>query len=369
MQITVERDEFLDALKIVAPGVSTKSTLPILACVKLEAYKDVLSLATTNLDLSMFAELPASIAEGGAAVVDHTLLGAVIEKMRASTVTLIVDEHKSQLVTVQSDDGTVRLKGLPADDFAAMPVVLTENTATVAVSPDWFKRAVSSVAFAATDDDTRPTLTGVYMVGAGAKVTLAATNGFILAQWQEETAVSWPDVKVNLPARYLKDIVRVMDPTSLTFNCELVVFESASSRAVLRTLEGRYPDYAEIIKPPAASMLHAQKSELSVACGLALVIAVGKDAATKMIYEPGTLVLEASFSERGENASLCRATVEGDAPVTTVALSAHLMNEIVSHVPGQRVVVRVPDSGMEPIVFQCADEPAWMAVQMPMLSK
>lgn len=368
MEITVERDLLLTALKTVAPGVSAKSTLPILACVKLETRGEVLSLATTNLDLSMCTELPASIAKSGTAVVDHALLGAVIEKMRAGTVTLIVDEHKSEVVTVQSDDGTVRLKGVPADEFAAMPVVLTENTSTVAISPEWFKRAVSSVAFAATDDDTRPTLTGVYLVGAGEQVTLAATNGFMLAQWQGETAVSWPDVKANLPARYLKDIIRVMEPTSITFNCELVVFESTSARAVLRTLEGRYPDYAEIIKPPAASVLHAQKSELSIACGLALVIAVNKDASTKMTYEPGTLVLEAAFSGRGENASLCRATVEGDAPVTPVALSAHLMNDIITHVPGQEVVVRSPNSGMEPIIFQCADDPAWLAVQMPMIS-
>ncbi|MCA9872854.1 MAG: DNA polymerase III subunit beta [Anaerolineales bacterium] len=368
MKIKVERDVFLEALKIVAPGVSAKSTLPVLACVKLETSRDEVSLATTNLDLSLYTALPASVIEGGAAVVDHALLGAVIEKMRANTVTLIVDENKSKRITVQSDDGTVHLKGVSVDEFAAMPVVLTENTTTVAIS-EWFKSAVNSVAFAAADDDTRPTLTGVYLVGADDKVTLAATNGFILAQWQGETAVSWPDVKVNIPARHLKEIIRVMEPTSITFNCELVVFESATVRAVLRTLEGNYPNYNEIIKPPVAAALRAQKPELAVACGLALVIAVGKDATTKMSYESDMLVLEASFSDRGENASVCRATVDDSASVTAVTLSAHLMNDIVSHVPGQEVVVRVPDSGMEPIVFLCADEPAWMAVQMPMLSK
>ena len=65
MKFKINRDHFSNGLAQVLNVVGSKTTMPILSNVLIEAEKDVISLTTTNLDLGIRCRIKADVKESG----------------------------------------------------------------------------------------------------------------------------------------------------------------------------------------------------------------------------------------------------------------------------------------------------------------
>ena len=68
MKFRIARDAFLDSLQQVQHVVSTRTTLPILSNVLIEADDGQLRLTTTDLDVGVSGTVEAEVSKGGARV-------------------------------------------------------------------------------------------------------------------------------------------------------------------------------------------------------------------------------------------------------------------------------------------------------------
>ena len=120
LKATCSRDELTRALGIVSRGVSTRTTVQILAGILLQASDGRLDLAATDMELSLRTSLDAKIESVGSVVVP----GRLVLKRGADG--YVVDgaiEHKLEeaAVEIRSGSATYRLHTYNAEDFPRLP--------------------------------------------------------------------------------------------------------------------------------------------------------------------------------------------------------------------------------------------------------
>src|SRR2546429_2267264 len=120
LHATCSRDSLLQALSIVSRGVSTRTTVQILAGILLEARDGRLQLAATDMELSLRGSLEAKIESEGSVVVPGRLLLDIARLLPEPEVSL---EHRLEEATVEvrCRSASYPLHTYNAEDFPRLP--------------------------------------------------------------------------------------------------------------------------------------------------------------------------------------------------------------------------------------------------------
>src|ERR687896_2554142 len=130
MKVVCGRDELAEKLQIVGRGVSTRTSVQILAGVLLRASDGQLSLAATDMEISLRVSLEAQIEDEGSVVVPGRLLVDIVRLLPAGEVTL---EHRAEegLALLTAGTASYRLYTYGAEDFPRLPEIDEDSGFTV----------------------------------------------------------------------------------------------------------------------------------------------------------------------------------------------------------------------------------------------
>ena len=92
----------------------------------------------------------------------------------------MIKRSKNNILQVVSGETKASVNGVPADDFPVIPEV--EKGKVVSVKSDVFKELLAQVDFAASSEESRPVLTGVYLISGGGTLTAVATDSYRLSE-------------------------------------------------------------------------------------------------------------------------------------------------------------------------------------------
>jgi len=178
MKFTITREKLHEALGAVAASVPSKTTLPVLANILVEASKDGLRLSGTDLDIAVSTSVPASVDQEGAITLPAKKLADIVRELPSAAIRLT--STGEQRATIECGRSKFRLLGLPREEFPAFPAVKFDAA--------WRSRAgdiqklISHVAFAASTEESRPILNGVLWELRPERMRMVATNGHRLAR-------------------------------------------------------------------------------------------------------------------------------------------------------------------------------------------
>ena len=79
MKFTITREQFQEGLQAVTASIPTKTTLPVLSNVLLEATGDGLRLSGTDLDIAVTTTVPASMDQEGAITLPAKKLSDIVQ--------------------------------------------------------------------------------------------------------------------------------------------------------------------------------------------------------------------------------------------------------------------------------------------------
>ena len=119
MKFKINRDHFNNGLAQVLNVVSSRSTMPILSNVLIEAVTDnEVSLTTTNLELGIRCKIKAEVMEPGKLTLPAKKLATIVRELPNSDVELTVKDLRS---LISSGGSKFRLMGLNAEEFPPLP--------------------------------------------------------------------------------------------------------------------------------------------------------------------------------------------------------------------------------------------------------
>src|ERR671923_178134 len=207
MKLTCAREELAEKLQIAGRGVSTRTSVQVLAGILLRATDGLLSLAATDMEISLRVSLEAQVEDEGSVVVPGRLLVDIVRLLPAGEVTI---SHRAEegVVELVCGAASYRLNTYAAEDFPRLPEI--DDASAFTVEKEAFVDTIARVSRSASRDESRPVLTGVLVRFEGDKLVMAATDSYRLSV--KETALpAGPgrELEAIVPARALGELSRI----------------------------------------------------------------------------------------------------------------------------------------------------------------
>jgi DNA polymerase-3 subunit beta len=363
MKLQVTQENLAKALNTVARVANTRGTLPILSNVLLKTSNNRLSIAATNLDIAITHFIGSKIEQEGAITVPARLMQDFVTNLPDSVLKLNLEANKLHISTDQYNS---TINGVTAEDFPVVPAITGGSTATFTAVE--FKKALSKVVLAASADDSRPVLTGVYFHNDKGGIVVAATDSYRLAQ--NVLGKNKSDVNFLVPATAANDLLRIINDTDkevvITHDDQQVQFQVGDITLVARLIEGNYPDYRKLIPNKFATTARIARADfINIAKVSSLFARESAGSITINVDEEEKQVsINAIASQLGENTAKANGEIKGSGEVT---LNSRYLIDGLNAFSAEEVEFCF-NGKLEPCILRSVAEPNYLHLIMPLRS-
>ncbi len=369
MKLSIERASLLRSLNHVQSVVERRNTIPILSNVLMKAEGDVLTFATTDMDLEINESVAATISEPGATTVPaHTLYDIVRKLADGSDVELVMNAEGTQM-EVKAGRSKFKLSCLPTTDF---PELGTGDLPTSFSIPAKDMRAlIDRTKFAMSTEETRYYLNGIYLHEAeqeGVKVLRAvATDGHRLARFEmplSDGAAGMPGIII--PRKTIGELRKLVDEAADSIQIELSEskIRFAFDHIVLtsKLIDGTFPDYQRVIPEGNDKIVEVDAKMLTSAVDRVSTISDGKSRAIKIALNGKLMTVSANSPDSGSATE--EVEVNGETDIE-IGFNAKYLLDITSQIEGEGCRLTLADPA-SPTIIQDNSDASALYVLMPL---
>jgi DNA polymerase III subunit beta len=301
MKLTCAKNELAEKLQVAGRGVSTRTTVQILAGILLNAAAGRLSLSATDMEISLRVSLEARVEDEGAVVVPGRLLVDIVRLLPPGEVTI---SHRAEegVVELVCGSASYRLNTYAAEDFPRLPEI--EDASAFTVEKQAFVDTIARVSRSASRDESRPVLTGVLVRFEGERLVMAATDSYRLSV--KETALSdspGREIEAIVPARALSELARFAQGEGEAIQVGVqenqVVFGVDEIWLTARRIDGQFPNYKQLLPETFEAEVTMPREEFLDVVRRTSVLAQRKSP-LRLRFEDGELTVSAQTQDVGE---------------------------------------------------------------------
>lgn len=363
MKISLLQDNFKEALQRVVYITDKNTTLPILKNILLRVKGNVITLISTNLELSIQESVRGKVEEEGEVTIPGRLLYEYIQLLPKEKVDL---ESEGQKIHVSCKNFQTTILGMGAEDFPLLPE--PPKGEEIVVSAKTLREAIASVLFAAAPDETRPEISGVLCQVQKGKMFVVATDSYRLAERQIPLVKSEKDMRVIFPARSMSELQRIVSDEdgdiTLVIGENQALVKTEDYTFTTRLIDGQYPDYQQVIPPNHKTRAVLPVAEFTKAVKAASLFAPSGVNDIHLSFHPDRREVEvaASSGQVGENKIVVAGDVSGDA--NSIVFNWRYLMEGVDRIKTNQVVADLVNA-TSPGVLRPKDETNYTYLIMP----
>lgn len=302
MKFTCNQQILAKALNTVSKAVSTRTTLPILKGILIEAAEDgTINLTASDLEISIKKKISASVESDGSIVVASKLFGDIVRKLPNEEISIEETEENNVLIKTNSSEFTV--VGLATDEFPKIGEK-EEGSEELVFNCEIFKDMVRKTSFAASIDETKGILVGILTEIDKEKVSMVALDSYRLALSSEKMQSS-EERRFIIAAKIMNEISKIVsdendiEDMKICLGEKRAVFTVGDSEIVLRLMEGDFIKYRDIIPADNSTRVVVGKELLQESIERASLLAKeGKNNLIKLTIKNNLLTIT-SRSEEG----------------------------------------------------------------------
>lgn len=316
MKLTIGQEEFITGLQAVQNVVSTRTTLPILSNVLLNAVGDRLTLTATDLDVTISKTVEAKVEMDGSFTMPVKKLLSIAREVGGSQIEMDVSKNQC---SIKSGSSAYRVNGLPAEEFPPIPNFLGQKT--IQMPQDTVKTMLRRTSFAVSTDENRYVLNGLYLSFKENKLTMVATDGRRLALAEEDVELKDDNpLEVIVPTKAIQELSRSLGDkgdveiqiTDNQVSFGLKENDGTGSLIVSKLVEGAYPNYKQVIPAESKHRVTLDKEELFHALRRAEIMTSEKANSVKLTFSDNNLTFTANSPEVGESRETMAIKYDGE---------------------------------------------------------
>lgn len=363
MNVKCPKTKLLRGIHTVQNVVAGRTTLPVLSNILLEADKKGLRLAATDLNITMLASVECEVSAAGAAAVHAKRIGDIVRELPDGDVEMEVDKDWS--VTISSSTSVFKLRGIPKDDFPA--VAQPAGGAQIELPSSMLSEMIRKTVFAASHDESRHVLNGLYVKVGDGMITMVATDGRRLTLYSRPAEVEGEVREMIIPAKAILELSRVLSDegtVGLSLMDNQVGFTIDGVYMSCRLIEGTFPNYEQVLPKSNDKVVTLDKAELAQAVRRMSLVTDEKSNSVKFEVSPKQMILTAGAADVGEGREQIGLAYDGD-PVT-IAFNPTFLLDFLKNEEADEVTMELGDS-VSPGLFRPAEGGAgeYMYVVMP----
>jgi DNA polymerase III subunit beta len=300
MKFSASKEKLLEGLQIVQSVVSTRTTLPILSNVLLQAADGELRLSTTDLDVGVRGAVEAQVDKEGATTLPARRLFTIVKELPSAEIQIDVDSKN--VASIRSGPSFFKILGLPEEEFPPLPKF--EGAKSFTLRQKDLKDGLKKTSYAISTDETRYVLNGILFSFKDNKLTLVATDGRRLGLVELE--LEFPrsqEVEIIVPTKAVMELQRLLaedGDAKLSVSENQVAFEIGKTLLVSKLIEGNYPNYRQVIPAEAKERITLERETFLKSVHRVSLLASEKSNSVKLMFSKNNIDIIANTPEVGE---------------------------------------------------------------------
>jgi DNA polymerase III subunit beta len=366
MRFTISREKLQEGLAAVTASIPTKTTLPVLANILVEATDKGIRLSGTDLDIAVTTEVAADVESTGAITIPAKKLSEIARELPPAPVRIAAVGE--QRITLDCGRAHFKILGLPRDEFPSFPSVRFNESWRIR-SGD-LQKLIQHTAFAVSTEESRPILNGVLWELRTDMMRMVATNGHRLAKMEMTIKTTGaPSSDLIVPPKALEQIRRLFpedEELEIARGENHLGFRSPFTAVYTRLIEGPYPNYDQVIPRDNNRVAIADRAALTSALRRMSVIASDQTHRIRLSFNAGMLKFSVQTPDLGEAQDELAVRYTGDA--LDIGFNANYVLEILRYIPTDevRLTFKAPERAatLEPEGW--SDSASYLCLVMPL---
>ena len=370
MHLICLKENLKQALNITERIIGRNLTLPILNNLLLSIENNKLKISSTNLEVGINCWVTGKIKEKGNITVPAKLINDFINNLPNKKVEL---KAKNKQLEIKCEKFKANIKSLPAEDFPIIPKI--KGKPLIKINGNILKNGFSQVVEIASLSESRPEISGIYVKFEKNLIKLAATDSFRLAEKNIETKINHlSDQSIIIPQRTAQELIRILgekDPSlegqeqevEVILSGNQILFDFGYVQLISRLIEGKFPDYQQLIPNSFQNQLTISREELVNNIRIASLFS-GKINDIKVFLNPKKSQVEISArdTDLGENKSQIETKIEGE-EIEIVFNHRYLLDGL-NHILSDKVFLGLNNT-TQPVVIRPVGDLSYTYVVMP----
>lgn len=367
MEINVPVPELTKALQRVQGIAEKKPAMPALSHALIQTGDGQISVTASSLEVSVQAEYPAEVKLQGAVCISARPLYDMVRSLSGPSVLLKTVQNGR--VRLSCGRTNYRVNSLAPEQFPSIQTA--HENEFVSVSSSLLKEMVDKTLYAVSVDETRYNLNGVYMEASqeAPGLRMVATDGHRLSMVDRPLETPLGGLSgIILPRKGLNELRKLLDEggeiAQLAWTETHLTVHVGGVRLTMQLVEGRFPDYKQVIPQGAAQRVVVDRQSLIQ--GLrrtSLLSADGRTQGVKLEVEPNRLQLSVNNPDFGDAQEEVEIGYEGK-PIT-IGFNCRYLLEALNVIPHDEIYLSLTDDLAPGVVTTPGDE-GFKAVVMPM---
>lgn len=372
MKLSITKSEFLRGLGRIQSIVEKRNSMPILANTLIEApvkgKEGLLHLAATDLEVGIRSQHAADVSEAGGLTVSAKKLFEIVRELPDEKIEL--SSTPNSYLEIRCNRSRFTLAGTAAEEYPTLPEFNPEKT--VPIPADLLSSMIERTMYAASLDETRYNLNGVYLevLGETGAIRLVATDGHRLACIDREIDGDTSALAsgVIIPRKGLGELKRLVDEPDaeeieLAFANNNGLARKGGVTLVMRLIEGEFPNYGQVIPKELTRHLILPSDLLVQAVRRVALLSSERSRAVKLELGDGQLVISSSNPDLGDAREELDIDYAGDA--LTIGFNAKYLIDAINAVQSKEIRFSFQDE-LSPSRLSPPDDEKTIAVVMPM---
>jgi len=357
-----EREELSEALALAQRATSPRPPTPILAGLRLQLVGNQLTITGSDFDLTITTIITVGGEVDGVAVLPAKLINEIVRSFDSGAVE--IDTHfEDGRARISSGRSNFECHMSPAEEY---PNIVDLEADEITLGAGDLAEGLRQVVKAASNDESRPILTGVLLTTEGTGLRMVSTDSYRLAVRDLPGSTQLPDgQKVIVPSRALTELARFLtdnDEVTLKLGERDVSFEVGSLRLQTKLIEGEFPNYQGLIPEAQPNRLTVDRSALLSAVKRVRLMARDPNTPIKLTMSADSLILRANTPDVGEASEQLDVNYSGEE--LEVAFNPEYLIDGLDVTPGDEVSLETVNA-QKPALLRPVDSSDFLYLLMP----
>lgn len=254
MKLTIKKELLLNALNKVSKAISTKNLIPVLAGIKFELKKKKLILTASDNDITIQTVIEPSndddfkVEQEGSIIIQGKYILDIVRKLPDKYINIeVIDELK---ILIYTENSEFNLNGISESEYPN--IGLEESKKKVHIQSSVFKEIVNQTAFAASNEESKPVLTGINFNIVGDMLECNSTDSYRLARKVVKLNNSSDDsYNIVIPSHNILEFSRILNDEESEIELHIfnnkILFKTGNLKFESRLINGTYPNTSNLL--------------------------------------------------------------------------------------------------------------------------
>ena len=262
MKLSFEKSNLLNGINIVMKAVPSRTTMPILECILVDASDEEIKLTANDMELGIETKVNGSILESGKIAIDAKLFSEIVRKLPDSLVVIETDGNLN--VIINCEKSNFKIAGKPGEEFSYLPYI--EKDHYISLSQFTLKEVIRQTIFSIASNENNKQMTGELFEVKDGSLRVVSLDGHRISIRKVALKDQYEDEKVIVPGKTLSEVSKILSgdcdkEVLIYFTGNHILFEFDDTIVVSRLIEGQYFNVDQMLSNDYETKMTVNKQE------------------------------------------------------------------------------------------------------------